>query len=135
MMRGALTGLPQETLQQLLTAQTWAQAGVLAGDSEFKVFLDTLKQLNVPHSMDWAPGRGNGKIGKNDVLQDELCARGHNFTVLAMSGVDIGPVCFLFFSGGSGDKREDGMFICTINRNTGEIKHRTDDRRVVCREE
>lgn len=122
-------------LDRARQAQSFPEMGVLSGETEFKVCLDTLKILGVPHFVDHGPCRGNGKIGKDDALQQAVIDAGHNFTTHATTGVQIGDEMLVFFTGGSGDRNDDGAFVFRFNVKTREVVHNTKGRKIRCRED
>lgn len=109
--------------------------GLHLGESQFKITLDTLKALGVEHSVNHAPCSGKGAIGKDDAIQKAMSDFGHNITSHCTTGIDIGPLCLVFFTG-AGDMVDvpGGTFLFTLNSQTREIVHNTHGLKVVCPE-
>lgn len=122
-------------LDRARSAKSFPEMGVLAGESEFKVCIDTLRLLGVPHFVHHQPCKGDGEIGKDDALQQAALDAGHNFTTHATTGVQIGDEMLVFFTGGSGDHNDDGAFVFRFNVKTRRVDHRIGNRKIVCREE
>jgi hypothetical protein len=123
-------------LERARRAQSFPEMGVLAGESQFKVMLDTLRVLGVKHSVNHAPCAGKGAIGKDDAIQQAMLDFGHNVTSHCTTGIDIGDLCLVFFTGaGDADENLAGSFLFTLNTKTREIVHNTADRKIVCKED
>ena len=91
-------------------------------DSEFKQFLDTLKQLGIEFSINWQPTK--------QVWQKIIEAAGYNVTALACTVVEIGNTQFLFSNGPLLWENEqgrglNGLFMLTKNKTSNEVRNRT----------
>lgn len=117
-------------LARVRRSKSFPEMGVLAGESEYKVCLDTLKTIGVPHHVHHAPCAGNGEIGKDDAIQQAMLDFGHNVTVHATTGIQIGDEMLVFFTGGSGDPNDNGAFMLRFNVKSREIVHNTKDRKI-----
>jgi hypothetical protein len=128
-------GMDQKTLKLMGRAQNFSEMGILAGESEFKVCLDTLKALGVPHDVHHAPCAGKGGLGKDEAIQQAVIDFGHNVTIHATTGIQIGNEVLVFFTGGSGDHNDDGAFMFRYNVATRTVVHNTKGRKIVAKEE
>ncbi len=79
--------------------------------SEFKVMIDCLRALGVPHCINW--GTNDRKKQWQKIINDG----GHNFTALACTAVVVGGSVELVFL------NEEGLFIFSRNLNTKEVQY------------
>jgi hypothetical protein len=129
-----LSSINPSMLDAMRRAKSFPEMGTLAGESQFKVMLDTLRLLGVPHSVNHAPCAGKGAIGKDDAIQQAMLDFGHYVTSHCTTGIDIGPLCFVFFTGASdADRNLAGSFLFTLNRETRKIDHNTVNRKIICK--
>lgn len=100
-------------------------------------FRDLLRELGIPFSNNWAPYNTLKKpFKKDEKLQQEVLDAGHNITVLATHGIQVGDLCFVFFTGAAGMEMGDpGEFMLVRNTKTGEVLHTTSSRRMIARPE
>lgn len=119
------------TMTRLKDAMTWPEAGQIAGDSQFKIARHPGCSASSTASPD--PCRGAGNIGKDDAIQQAMLDFGHNVTCLCTTGIDIGPLRLVFFTGAADvDEKLAGSFLFTLNTKTREIVHNKAGRKIVC---
>ena len=91
-------------------------------DSEFKVFLDTLKRLGIQHMINWGPTK--------EEWQDIITNAGYCITALACTAIHVGSQIFLFSTGQlEWDEREvghgpSGLFMLSRDTDTGVVTPR-----------
>lgn len=103
--------------------------------SEFGRVVAMLREFGVAHSVDHAPCAGKGAIGKDEAIQQKMLDLGHNITSHCTTGIQIGALTLVFFTGASDVKTcESGCFLFTLNRETREITDNTNGRRAIASE-
>lgn len=119
----------------LRTSNSFPEFALKFGDSEYKIFCDTLRALGFESAeRDYAPYDRRLPDGRN--LQAILNERGNYVTALAFFSVVFADVHFIFFVGSPDiiDPRyRNGALFGMINFKTGEMKLR-DGLKLICSE-
>lgn len=113
----------------------WPGIALGVGNSQFKVFLDTLKSLRIKHEIHWSPGNSRLPGMEGPKLQQIILDAGHNITVYSTTGVMIGSSLFMFFGGSCDVDEPGGSFMFVLDRSTGEVFHRQDGRKFIASED
>jgi len=118
------------------SAKSLPEMAKLGGDSEFKVFCDTFRDvLGFDLARKWDHAVFDRRLPDGRGLQDILNERGNCVTARAFYSIVLAGVHLVFFTGAPDiiePRFRDGAFFGVINFKTGEMDLR--DIKLVCRE-